>query len=394
MTSVVGPPSYEPEANRSGARFGKYRLIREIAIGGMAKIYLAAIDGPGGFSKMCVIKRILPEHHNFQEFSRMFVTEARVAALLNHPHIVQVFDFGQVSSEYYIAMEWVDGASLETLMQKAFAQGVIPGVHFALRVATPLCEALNYAHAAHLPDGPDLHLVHRDLTPGNVLLANNGVVKLTDFGVVKVSLDEDKTSVGVVKGKFAYMSPEQVRGDPIDKRSDIYALGIILYELSTGQWLFRRAQLTEVITAVSLGNIPPPSAIVSDVPPEFERIVMKALATAPDARYDNARDMLNDLERFQAQAQWTGGSREVVALMQAVLPPPDPRRYEPVPGAAMPPDVRDSDHEEDSIRVEADELIEVDSVDADGHSRSDWILWASVAFGGAATVALWFWLLK
>ena len=392
MASVVGPPAYEQEANRSGARFGKYRLIREIAIGGMAKIYLAAIDGPGGFSKMCVVKRILPEHSHFAEFSRMFVTEARVAALLNHPHIVQVFDFGQVASEYYIAMEWVDGASLETLMQKAFQQGVIPGVRFALRIATPLCEALHYAHAARLPDGPELNLVHRDLTPGNVLLALNGVVKLTDFGVVKVTLGGDQTSVGVVKGKFAYMSPEQVRGDPIDKRSDIYALGIILYELATGQWLFRRAQLTEVITAVSLGNIPPPSTIVPDVPPEFERIVMKALAVKADDRYATAREMATDLERFQAQAQWTASSREVVALMQAVLPPPDPRRYEPVPGAALPPDLGDTVPEEPSINVEADELIEVDADDEHGHR--DWVLWASVAAGATATLALWFWLLS
>ncbi len=389
MASVVGPPPYEPEANRSGARFGKYRLIREIAVGGMAKIYLAAIDGPGGFSKMCVVKRILPEHSQFAEFSRMFVTEARVAALLNHPHIVQVFDFGQVASEYYIAMEWVDGASLETLMQRCIQQGVIPGVRFALRVAIPLCEALYYAHAAKLPDGPDLNLVHRDLTPGNVLLAHNGVVKLTDFGVVKVSLGADQTSVGVVKGKFAYMSPEQVRGDPIDKRSDLYALGIIMYELATGQWLFRRTQLTEVITAVSLGKIPPPSSIVPDLPKEFERIVMKALAVNATDRYANAREMLNDIEQFQAQSQWTSSSREVVSLMQAVLPPPDPHRYEPLPGAPLPPDINDDDPH--GVPLEADDVIEVSDDDDDaGLSMRDWAL---VIVGVTATAALWAWLL-
>jgi serine/threonine protein kinase len=388
VASVAGPPPYEPEANRSGARFGKYRLIREIAVGGMAKIYLAAIDGPGGFSKMCVVKRILPEHSHFDEFSRMFVTEARVAALLNHPHIVQVFDFGQVASEYYIAMEWVDGTSLEVLMQKAISQGVIPGTRFALRVAVPLCEALSYAHAAKLPDGPDLNLVHRDLTPGNVLLAHNGVVKLTDFGVVKVSLGADQTSVGVVKGKFAYMSPEQVRGDPIDKRSDIYALGIIMYELVTGQWLFRRTQLTEVITAVSLGKIPPPSNIAPDIPKEMERIIMKALSVDPANRYANARDMLLDIEQFQAQSQWTASSREIVSLMQQILPPPDPHRYEPLPGAPLPPDI---DGDEPSIRVDSDDLIEVTDDDEDaGMSVRDWAL---VAIGVGATAVLWMWLL-
>lgn len=392
MVGLVGPPRPVREETASGVRFGKYRLLREIAIGGMAKIYLASLDGPGGFAKLCVVKRVLPQHSQVEQFSKMFVTEARLAALLTHPNIVSVFDFGQIGTESYIAMEWVDGPSLETVLRSAFERKIIPGSAFAMAIAIPLCEALAYAHHIILPQGKELKLVHRDLTPGNVLLAHNGIVKLTDFGVAKAEVGQDKTSVGVVKGKFAYMSPEQVRGDPIDKRSDIYALGIILYELATGQWLFRRAQLTEVITAVSLGNIPPPSTIVPDVPPEFERIVMKALAVKADDRYATAREMATDLERFQAQAQWTASSREVVALMQAVLPPPDPRRYEPVPGAALPPDLGDTVPEEPSINVEADELIEVDADDEHGHR--DWVLWASVAAGATATLALWFWLLS
>jgi eukaryotic-like serine/threonine-protein kinase len=176
--------------------FGKYRILQRLASGGMAHIFLAVLDGPDGFSKTCVLKRILPDFANMDVFSRMFAHEAKVAALLNHPNIVQVFEFGKIEGQYYLAMEWIQGASLDRVMRHAAWAEIQLGARVAVDVGLAISDALGYAHAMTLPDGTPLRLVHRDVTPGNVLVSRDGQIKLADFGVVKSAVNLERTVAG------------------------------------------------------------------------------------------------------------------------------------------------------------------------------------------------------
>ncbi|RYZ41396.1 MAG: serine/threonine protein kinase [Myxococcaceae bacterium] len=269
---IQPPPPVAPEAEE---RFGKYRILQRLAVGGMAHIFLATIDGPDGFSKACVIKRILPEYANLEPFSRMFADEAKVAALLTHPNIVQVFDFGKIDGQYYLAMEWIQGQSLDRIMR--------------------------HAAAASIPLGPRVTV---------------------DVGlIVKSSVNLERTVAGVVKGKYAYMSPEQITNRELDHRSDLYSLGIVLYEASTGRRLFKRDTMEATIVAASQGDVPPPSQVSPGFSPELERILLKMLAKDPDARHQTAREVHDDLERFRGTQHWTSGGRELATLMTTLFPP-------------------------------------------------------------------------
>jgi serine/threonine protein kinase len=303
--------------------FGKYRILQQLASGGMAHLLLASIDGPDGFSKPCVIKRILPEYANLEAFSRMFADEAKVAALLTHPNIVQVFDFGKIDGQYYLAMEWIQGQSLDRVLRHAWKSAFPLGPRVAVDVGLAISDALSYAHAKTLPDGTPLKLVHRDITPGNVLVSRDGIVKLADFGIVKSSVNMERTVAGVVKGKYPYMSPEQITNRELDHRSDLYSLGIVLYEASTGKRLFKRDTVEATIMATSQAHVPPPSEFKPDFPPGLEAILLKLLQKEPDARYQSARELHVDLERFRSSQHWTSGGREL-ALLVTKLCPPDP----------------------------------------------------------------------
>lgn len=315
---IQPPPPVAPEAEE---RFGKYRILQRLAVGGMAHIFLATIDGPDGFSKACVIKRILPEYANLEPFSRMFADEAKVAALLTHPNIVQVFDFGKIDGQYYLAMEWIQGQSLDRIMRHAAAASIPLGPRVTVDVGLAVSDALSYAHAKTLSDGTPLNLVHRDITPGNVLVSRDGIVKLADFGIVKSSVNLERTVAGVVKGKYAYMSPEQITNRELDHRSDLYSLGIVLYEASTGRRLFKRDTMEATIVAASQGDVPPPSQVSPGFSPELERILLKMLAKDPDARHQTAREVHDDLERFRGTQHWTSGGRELATLMTTLFPP-------------------------------------------------------------------------
>ncbi len=301
--------------------FGKYRLVQQLATGGMAQLYLASIDGPDGFSKSCVIKRVLPEYASLESFSRMFADEAKVAALLTHPNIVQVFDFGRVDGQYYLAMEWIQGHSLDRLLRQALRSGRVVGTRVAVDVGLAVADALAYAHAKTLPDGTPLMLVHRDVTPGNVLVSRDGIIKLADFGIVKSAVNAERTVAGVVKGKYPYMSPEQITSQELDHRSDLYSLGIVLYEAATGRRLFKRDTLEATIMAASQANVPPPSEGTPDFPEELERIILRLLQKDPSARYQSARELRDDLERFRAAQQWASGTHEMAALVAELFPP-------------------------------------------------------------------------
>src|SRR6185436_8888651 len=217
----------------SGHKLGRYELIRRLAVGGMAEIYLARLPGVGleGFEKLVVIKRILPQHALDPELLRMFLDEARLSATLTHPHVTEVYDFGTDGEAPFFAMEYVLGSNLRELMKAHAAP--LPLAQ-AVGIVAAAAAGLHYAHEKRGPGGEPLHIVHRDVSPSNVLVSYDGAVKVSDFGIAKWTLQRTQTQEGALKGKFAYMSPEQCRGKPLDARSDVFALGTILYELTTG----------------------------------------------------------------------------------------------------------------------------------------------------------------
>lgn len=312
----AGPPA---DAIGLGA-FGKYNLLRSIGAGGMAQIYEGEITGPSGFSKKVVVKTILPEYATLADFKNMFINEAKVAALLNHPNIVQTFDFGEINNRLFISMEFVDGASLQQVLHRATKDGRMLGPRFATAIGLAMCEALSYVARLTTPDGELLGIVHRDITPGNILVSRQGVVKLTDFGVVKSSMNALATQAGTVKGKYGYMSPEQLLGQPVDHRSDIFSLGIVLYEVATQRRLFKRPTLPETVTAVSRAEVRPPSTFIPDFPQGLERLLMRMLALDPAARPQTAHDVLLELDHFRQLKGWTTGGRELAGLLESLFP--------------------------------------------------------------------------
>lgn len=295
---------------------GRYRLISHIATGGMGHVYLAALEGPGGFTRHCVIKTLMQSAEG-EDLHGMFANEARVLGLIQHPSIVQVLDFGEADGEYFIALEWVDGTTLYRLLREAWRVHVELGPRVAIATGVIIAEALAYAHALTGPAGP-LGLVHRDVTPGNLLIARNGAIKLADFGIVKLNSSENKTSAGVIKGKFAYMSPEQASAEPLDGRSDVFSLGIVLWELVAGKHLFRRSNPTQELVAAATADVPSLTTIVKDVPEELDRIIMCALAKEREFRYPDAAAMQADLEALRKELGHEPPADELRKAMEAV----------------------------------------------------------------------------
>ena len=287
-----------------GQRLGKYQLIRRLAVGGMAEIYLAQASGLEGFEKLIVIKRILPQHALDPQLRRMFLDEARLMATLTHPHITQVYDVGSDGDAPFFAMEYVHGANLREIMHAAarasgqdHAARELPMQH-AIAILTAAAAGLHFAHEQTGPKGEPMHIVHRDVSPSNVLVTYGGSVKVSDFGIAKWSSQRTQTQEGALKGKFAYMSPEQCRGVALDRRSDVFALGTLLYELTTGSPPFRAASDYEILNRIVNGELPPPALSEGTYPAELERIVRRALALAPDDRYPTAQALQLDLEAF------------------------------------------------------------------------------------------------
>ena len=267
----------------------------------MATIYLAESSGLAGFKKPVALKLLRPDLAERPEVSAMLLEEARIAARLHHPNIVQVFDLGHFQGDYYISMEWVEGISLTRLLVH-LAQEELYRPAMAIHIALEVAAALNYLREGIGVDGKHLSLVHRDVSPSNVLLSREGAIKLTDFGVVKALEAPRVTKVGVVKGKYSYMSPEQVRDDPVDHRSDIFSLGILLFEALTLRRLFQRRTLAATVAAVHAARVLPPSALNEDLPHEVDRVVMKALAKRPDDRYQSAEEFIQALQPFHDRA--------------------------------------------------------------------------------------------
>jgi len=281
----------------SPQRFGKYVLLRRLALGGMAEIFKAKVAGAEGFEKDLVIKRILPHYSDDETFVQMFVDEARLTAKLQHPNIVQIFDFDVVDDSYYIAMEYIEGKDLKDLLDQSAHQHDPPSVAQSVWIAIEVSKGLHHAHT-RADKGEPLHIVHRDVTPSNVMISYRGDVKLMDFGIAKAAQRSTKTQAGAVKGKVAYMSPEQARGKALDGRTDVFALGVVLWEMLTGARLFLAESDFDTLNNVLKMEPPRPSSINPDVPSSLDPIVARALAKDPNQRWPSADAFGRELTRW------------------------------------------------------------------------------------------------
>ncbi len=279
------------EAAVAALRLGNFELMTRIAKGGMAEIFLARQTNVPGFERLVVVKKILPQLAEEPAFVRMFLEEARLAALINHPNVVQIHDVGVHDGQYFIAMEHISGVTVSALVRAAVREGG-HGVSAAgaLELTAQACAGLDAAHCLHDVAGSALGVVHRDVTPQNLMVTRAGLVKVLDFGIAKATARTRGTEVGTLKGKYPYMSPEQVRAEPLDARSDLFSLGAVLYELVTGKSPFERPSELEVLNAVNECRVPPPSR-VAPLPPEVDRFVLRALAREPADRFQSAAEM-------------------------------------------------------------------------------------------------------
>jgi len=277
-------------------QLGKYTLDRRIAYGGMAEIFLATDD----LGRQCVIKRMLPNLQVDSQFARMFLDEAKLVVQLNHPQIAQVYDFGEDKGVLYLAMEWVDGTNLRAIVKDFARRNIKIPVEYCARLVSQAALALGYAHRASGIDGKPLKIIHRDVSPQNILLGHKGQVKLIDFGVAKATSATQHTEVGMIKGKFAYMSPEQLRGSPLDGRSDIFGLGLVMYELLAAERAVPGSTEAEIAQNALTMRFPPIEQKRPDLPGALKAILGRALAKDRARRYETADEMAAELEAFIA----------------------------------------------------------------------------------------------
>lgn len=319
--------------------FGKYYLLERINVGGMAEVFKAKSFGVEGFERIVAVKRILPSIAEDQEFITMFIDEAKVAVQLTHANIAQIFDLGKVGDSYFIAMEYVHGRDMRAIFDRARKNEQPIPVPMACYTTMKVCEGLDYAHNKKDAAGRDLNLVHRDVSPQNILISYDGEVKVIDFGIAKAATRSAKTQAGILKGKFGYMSPEQVRGLPLDRRSDIFSIGIVLYELLTLERLFQGESDFSTLEKVRNVEIMPPSTYNPRIPDELEQIVLKALSKEVEDRYQTAMDLHDDLQSFMYTSGNFFARKDLAQYVKGSFPEddttdPDKQEASPKPSAA------------------------------------------------------------
>jgi eukaryotic-like serine/threonine-protein kinase len=276
----------------------RYKVAEKIDAGGMAEIFRGYAFSLDGIQKQVAIKRIRPHLASNKVFIQMFIDEARLTMRLNHANITQVFDVGRAQGTYFLVMEFVDGANLRKISQAAAEKGYRIPVEIAILIILDVCKALAHAHEARDENGQHLDIVHRDVSPPNVLVSQEGEVKITDFGLAKAVTHLEATDPGVVKGKFSYLAPEATEGKPVDARSDMFSCGIILHELLTGRRLFMGKTDLETVDLVKKCDVAPPSALNPDVDNDLDEIVLRSLARDRKRRFQSARDMGDALARY------------------------------------------------------------------------------------------------
>ncbi len=300
-------------------RYGAYTLVKKLATGGMAEIWLARQRGLAGFNRFVVIKKILAHLAEQKTFREMFLDEARTCAALSHPNIVQVYDLGRVESSYFIAMEFIAGENLAAIAWRGMKRSRPFPPFYAARVIADACKALHYAHHLKGTDGRPLHIVHRDISPQNVLVTYEGEVKIVDFGIAKAASKSEQTKTGMLKGKFSYMSPEQCLGAGVDMRSDIFALGILLYELCTGKRLFKHESELMILEMITKRSVVAPSQVAPGISAGLEDIIMRALEKDPRRRFQNAQQMQFALEEYLRNEGHQAANADVAAYMRGLF---------------------------------------------------------------------------
>ncbi len=313
-------PDAESNDTYAGTFFlGRYRVVDEIGVGGMASVHLARVDGPGGFQKWVAIKRIHPHLVEDDSFVNMFLDEARIAAQISHPNVATVFELGSDDDTYWIAMEYLHGEPVREVMRRLEEMNRTMPPEIACRIIIDAAEGLHAAHELTGPDGIKLELVHRDVTPHNLFVSYEGVTKVVDFGIAKFSSRMSETRAGTLKGKIAYMSPEHVSGEQVDRQADIFGLGVVLWELTTGYRLFRAETDLDTLARVQECKVAPPSSIHPHYPPDLQAVVMKALAKSRFERYRSARELSRALQQVLVQRGLFVGNEEVSMFMKSIF---------------------------------------------------------------------------
>jgi serine/threonine-protein kinase len=301
----------------------KYEIMERIGAGGMAEVFKASSTSLEGFKKLVAIKRVLPSLTQNERFVRMFLDEAKISLPLNHTNIVQTFDLGKAGSTYFIVMEYVEGTNLKSVIENLADNGKRLSVAEAAHIGLELCEGLSHAHKKTDNDGEPLNIVHRDVSPPNVLVSGDGEIKITDFGLAKAKSQAEATDPGVVKGKFGYLSPEAAQGEDVDGRTDIFAVGILLWEMLTGRRLFLGESDYDTLELVREAEIPPLSDYGRDVPPTFERIMRRTLAREVEDRYQHAEQLGQDLAKFLYQHGQVVTSFDIARRVREAIGPID-----------------------------------------------------------------------
>ncbi|HEX3067712.1 MAG TPA: TonB family protein [Thermoanaerobaculia bacterium] len=313
--AAVPEPHPEEDEPSDGTKFGQYVLLEKIATGGMAEVWKARMRGVEGFQKIVAIKKILPHLSDNQDFIEMFVDEAKLAAQLNHNNIIHIYDLGKIQSSYYIAMEYIDGYDLKNILKKAQERDQPLSVEIALFIASKVAAALDYAHRKRDFEDKEMGLVHRDVSPQNVLISEEGDIKLCDFGIAKAASKASHTQAGALKGKLQYMSPEQAWGRNIDRRSDIFALATVLFEMLTARKLFSGDNELSILEQVREARVTKPSELNDEVTPQIDAIVLKALQKDPANRYQTAGEMQRDLDAVLYSFRPTPTSADLAIYM-------------------------------------------------------------------------------
>lgn len=298
-------------------QFGDYHLLEKIATGGMAEVWRARAYGLAGFEKILVIKKVLNSLSGDDEFIRLFIDEARIAVQLLHVNIVQVFDLGEVNGHYYMAMEYVHGQDLARLVSRSLDIGTFP-IPLTLFVLSEVLKALQFAHDRTDEDGTPLRIVHCDISPQNILVSYAGEVKITDFGISRAAFQASALHE-VIRGKYAYMSPEQVDGKNLDHRSDLFSLGVVFFEMLTGRRLFKAKSRDETVARVRRADVPAPRTYRPEISPALEAIVLKSLRANPEDRYQKAAEMLEAIGVLMVQEGHRATNNDLAAFVRAVV---------------------------------------------------------------------------
>lgn len=369
-------------------KLGQYQLLEQLAQGGMAQVFKAKTVDSSGLERLVVIKRILPHISADPEYVEMLVDEAKIAVNFTHGNIAQVYDLGRVKEDYFIVMEYVDGKTLSHILKKLKHRGQNFPLDILLYCFIEVCHGLDYVHNRLGPDGNPLGVVHRDISPQNVILSYAGNIKIIDFGVAKARYKEGKTESGVLKGKFAYMSPEQARSDVIDHRSDLFSVGILIWEVATGERLFKRTTNHETVQAIQKAKFEPASSLRDGLPKELDKIIKKALQKSPRQRYQNGADMAADLEKLLFAINPDFKSIQAAEFIYKLFGPEEDEKelpsqifkkeVTPITGSMRVPKVLSKSHDEEAtLKEEIDFETPVRRI-ATGHSPKMQTLWIIV----------------